>query len=65
MTITLAFGKSTPTSITVVDTIISIFLFKKLFKTLSFSTFFSPPCIKPTFFENFSDKKVNFFTAAD
>ena len=34
----VAFGKSIPTSITVVDTKIFIFLFKKLFKILSFSS---------------------------
>ena len=54
MTITLAFGKSIPTSITVVETSISIDLFRKFLRTTSFSSFVSPPWIKPTFFENFA-----------
>ena len=37
ITMTFAFGKSIPTSITVVETIISIFLFKNSFSIFSFS----------------------------
>ena len=41
--IKFALGKSIPTSMTVVDTSIDIFLSKKFFKISSFSSFFKPP----------------------
>ena len=65
MIIIFAFGKSIPTSITVVETKISIFLFKKLFKTESFSFLSNSPCNKPTFSLNFLERSSNLFIAAE
>ena len=42
-----------PTSITVVDTSMSVFLSKKFFKVFSFSFLSNEPCISPTFPGNF------------
>jgi len=42
-------GKSTPTSITVVETKILNLLSKKLFNIFSFSTLSILPCKRPTF----------------
>ena len=46
--IKFALGKSIPTSITVVDTKIKIFLFRKFCKIFSFSSFSNDPCMRPT-----------------
>ena len=48
MTITVAFGTSTPTSITVVETSTCTSFFWKAFMTLSFSSLFKRPCNNPT-----------------
>ena len=62
---TFAFGKSIPTSITVVDTNISIFFFKKLFKLYFFHLFANCHELNPTFLVNVFDKRLYFFTAAE
>ena len=63
--IKFAFGKSIPTSITVVDTSIDKSLFKNFFKTFSFSFFSKAPWIKPTLFGNFLFIKSYFFFAEE
>ena len=60
MMIKLAFGKSIPTSITVVDTRIEIFS-KNFFKINCFSSLSKAPCIRPTLFLNFLSISSNFF----
>ena len=63
MIIKFAFGKSTPTSITVVETNIDIFFSKNFFKTFCFSPFSNAPCISPTLFLNLFLINSNFFVA--
>ena len=60
-----ALGKSIPTSITVVDTKISIFLFMNLLRTIAFSSFDNEPCINPTLPGNFLLIVSNFFFAEE
>ena len=50
-----------PTSITVVETSIDIFLSKKSSKIFCFSSLSKPPCIRPTLLLNFFSIISNFF----
>ena len=52
-----------PTSITVVETSIDIFLSKKSSKIFCFSSLSKPPCIRPTLLLNFFSIISNFFFA--
>jgi hypothetical protein len=60
--ITLALGKSIPTSIIVVETKIEYFLLRNLFNISSFSSFSIFPCSSATLFGKISLRNLYFVT---
>jgi len=60
--ITLALGKSIPTSIIVVETKIEYFLFRNLFNISSFSSLSIFPCSSATLFGKISLRNLYFVT---